>query len=82
MPSRQQQGQPQYLDEHHQRIAEFGADYFDDEEEREAFVSELMSRRGYTARTRTEWEPPAEDPKSNGSGQGGGQRQKPAYFRK
>ena len=69
----------QYIDQHHQRISEFAAEYFDDEEERESFVGELMTRRGYTARTRTEWDAP--DPKSNrGGGQGQGQ-QRPPYFK-
>lgn len=82
MPPRQQQGQPQYLDEHHQRISEFAAEYFDeDEEERDNFVNELMTRRGYIARTRTDWEPPA-DPKGGGGGGGQGQQQrKPSYFK-
>lgn len=79
MPPRQQQQGQQYLDEHHQRISEFAAEYFDDEEERDSFVGELMTRRGYTARTRTDWEPPA-DPKSGSGGQGGQQR-KPSYFK-
>lgn len=77
MPPRQQQGQ-QYLDEHHQRISEFANDYFDDEEEREAFVGELMTRRGYKSRTRTEWEPadPANDPKNPP-----GTPKRPSYFK-
>ena len=70
---------PAYLDEHHQRISEFATDYFDDDDEREAFVGELMTRRGYKSRTRTEWEPPDQDPK-NGNGQGGSR--KPAYFKR
>jgi hypothetical protein len=68
----------QYIDEHHQRISEFAEAYFDDEEEREGFVSELMTRRGYSARTRTEWDPPAP---SGGGGQGGDRRQRPPYFK-
>jgi len=53
---------PQYLDEHHQRISEFAGEYFDDDEERESFVTELMARRGYTPSTRTEWAPAAAPP--------------------
>ena len=80
MPPRQQHD-PQYLDEHHEAISRFAETYFDDEEERDGFVTELMSRRGYTPRTRTEWEPPA-DPKTGGNGGGqGGQARKPSYFK-
>ena len=69
---------PSYLDEHHQRISEFAADYFDDEEERGAFVDTLMERRGY-ART-AGWSLPA--PAGGGGGQGGGgQPRKHPYFK-
>jgi hypothetical protein len=74
---------PAYLDEHHQRISEFANDYFDDDEEREAFVGELMSRRGYRSRTRTDWEPP--EPPANEGGHGGkppAGAQRPAYFKR
>lgn len=72
---------PSYLDEHHQRISEFANDYFDDDEEREAFVGELMTRRGYKSRTRTEWEPP--EPEEGDKGKTG-QKQPPKapYFRR
>ena len=77
-----QRQDPQYLDEHHQRISEFAAEYFDDDDERDAFVGELMTRRGYTARTRTDWEPPAETKSgSNGGGGQAGQPRKPSYFK-
>ncbi len=84
MAPRQQQQAPEYLDEHHQRISEFAADYFDDDDERDAFVGELMTRRGYKARTRTDWEPP-EEPDGDGKGgkQGGqGGRSRPTYFKR
>lgn len=87
MAPRQQQPQhdPQYLDEHHQRISEFAAEYFDDDEEREAFVDTLLERRGYQ-RT-TGWSPPAEpDPQGGGGPAGGGRApaapRRPAYFRR
>jgi hypothetical protein len=38
---------PEFVDEHHQRISEFAAEYLDDDEEREGFVDGLMERRGY-----------------------------------
>lgn len=75
---------PQYVDEHHQRISEFADAYFDeDADEREAFVTELMQRRGYTPKTRTEWEPPAPpEPAPAGAPAGPGARPKPAYFKR
>jgi hypothetical protein len=85
-PRQQQQPGPEYLDEHHQRISEFAGDYFDDDEEREAFVSELMTRRGYRSKTRTDWEPPEDTGDDDGKGGGkagqGGQRARPAYFKR
>ena len=84
MPPRQPPAhEPQYLDEHHQRISEFAAEYFEDDEEREAFVDTLLERRGYQ-RT-TGWSVPP-DPPPPGSG-GGSARppaappRRPAYFR-
>lgn len=77
-----------YLDETHQRIAEF-ADEFLDDDERDGFVDSLMERRGY--KRSSHWEPP--DPEQGGGrqplvrprapggkqqGQGGGQR---TYFK-
>lgn len=86
MAPRQQQDQgPVYIDEHHQRISEFANDYFDDDDEREAFVGELMTRRGYKSRTRTDWEPPdpEPEPKAGGGGQAGRQQQqRPSYFKR
>jgi hypothetical protein len=85
MPSRQPQHDPQYLDEHHQRISEFAAEYFDDEEERDAFVDTLLERRGYQ-RT-TGWSVPPEPPPGPQGGGAGGARppaapRRPAYFRR
>jgi hypothetical protein len=76
---------PAYLDEHHQRIAEFASDYFDDDDERDAFVNTLMERRGYTQTTG--WalpQAPDPDPASGGGGvpvpPPGPKR--PAYFKR
>lgn len=87
MAPKQSAVDPQYLDEHHQRISEFGAEYFDDDEEREEFVSTLMSRRGYQRNEQriVEWLPPA--PADGGQGDGGGSagapaRKGPAYFKR
>lgn len=67
---------PQYLDEHHQRITEFAGEYFDDDEERESFVDTLMERRGYARQSG--WalpqQPPA-PPKQQ-------QPPKPSYFKR
>ena len=85
MPPRQQPQGPVYLDEHHQKISEFADEYFEDDEEREAFVGELMTRRGYKSRTRTEWEPaePEPEPDPNAGRAGGSSRtQRPPYFRR
>lgn len=76
---------PQYLDEHHQRISEFAAEYFEDDEEREAFVDTLLERRGYQ-RT-TGWSVPPEPPPQGSGGGVAGARppaapRRPAYFRR
>ena len=75
---------PSYIDEHHQRISEFADEYFDDDEERSAFVDTLMERRGYQ-RT-TGWSLPAPPPPGGqDGGQDGGQGvqpKRPAYFRR
>ena len=76
--ARQQQGQPQYLDDDHQRISEFAADYFDDEEERATFVDTLLERRGYV-RTSGWSAPPPEPPAGNGPPS---RRQAPGYFKR
>lgn len=47
-----------YLDETHQRIAEF-AESFLEEDEREDFVGALMERHGY--QRQSHWAPPAPD---------------------
>jgi hypothetical protein len=47
---------PEYIDETHQRIMEFAAEFLDDDEEREAFVDGLLERRGY--QRATHWTPP------------------------
>jgi hypothetical protein len=87
MPPRPPQHDPQYLDEHHQRISEFASEYFDDDEEREAFVDTLLERRGYQ-RT-TGWSQPADPgpgPQGGGGGAGGARPpaapRRPAYFRR
>lgn len=86
MPAKQPD--PEFLDEHHQAIVTFANTYFDeDEDEREAFVSELMSRRGYKQRTTVAWDPPDPPADPRAGGRGGvtppsGARQKPAYFRR
>ena len=86
MPPRQPTHDPQYLDEHHQRISEFGAEYFDDDEERDEFVSTLMSRRGYQRNEQriVEWLPPAPADNSQGDGGPAGPpaRKAPAYFKR
>jgi hypothetical protein len=79
----QQQNDPAYLDEHHQRISEFAADYFDDDDERDTFVGTLMERRGYKRVQHTSWDPPDPDPKNKGQGGGqGGGGNRPAYFKR
>lgn len=76
------QDSPQYLDSDHEAISTFAETYFDDPDERESFVTELMTRRGYTPRTRTDWEPPAEpDPKPGGGRGGGAAPRRPSYFK-
>lgn len=47
-----------YLDDTHQRIAEFAEEFLDDDDERESFVDGLMERRGY--QRATHWTPPAQ----------------------
>ena len=76
------QPNPEYLDEHHQRITEFANDYFDDDDERDEFIGTLMERRGYQRVQHTSWDPPAPDPKAGKAGQGGGGSQRPAYFKR
>ena len=86
MASRQQpQHDPAYLDEHHQRISEFAADYFDDEEERESFVDTLLERRGY--QRQASWAlPPEPDPAAGGrpgpAGTPPAGARRPAYFKR
>ena len=84
MAPRQPQHDPQYLDEHHQRISEFASDYFDDDEEREAFVDTLLERRGYQ-RT-TAWQVPADPGPQGGGGAAGGRPpagpRRHAYFKR
>jgi hypothetical protein len=74
---------PQYLDEHHQRISEFADEYFEDEEEREAFRDTLMERRGY-ART-SGWTLPPPDSSGQPGAAGAGNppaRPRSPYFKK
>lgn len=76
---------PEYVDEHHQRIAEFAAEYFaDDPEEAETFVDTLMERRGY--QRRASWAlpdqaPPGAGPAGDGAPPGGQPRRAP-YFKR
>lgn len=75
---------PQYLDEHHQRISEFAEwiwDTDEDAEVREAFVTDAMTKKGYTARTRTDWDPP-EPPAGGAKGGGGGRGGSSPYFKR
>lgn len=80
---------PEYLDETHQRIAEFAAEFLDDDE-RDDFVDSLLERHGYQKVSK--WAPP--DPSGGGQGgrrplvksrqqqgQGGGQRRGGSYFK-
>lgn len=75
MPPRS--GPPEFLDEHHQRISEFAAEYMEDDE-RDEFVGHLMERRGYQRVQHTSWEPPA-DPKGGGKG---GQPGRTSHFKR
>ena len=84
MPPKPVRPDPQYLDEHHQRISEFASEYFDDDEEREAFIDTLLERRGYQ-RTAGWSLPPDPGPQGQGgaaAGQPGAAPRKPAYFRR
>lgn len=59
-------GAPVYIDEHHQRIAEFAAEFLE-EDERDEFVDEMLERRGY--QRVTNWAaPPPPDPGARGQG--------------
>jgi hypothetical protein len=81
--------QPSYIDEHHQRISEFAADYLDDDE-RDEFVDSLMERHGY--QRATHWLPP--EPQQGGGkpaaaargaaggGAAGGQGGRKSYFKR
>lgn len=60
---------PEYLDEHHQRISEFAADYLDEDEGPE-FVDGMLERLGY--QRATHWTAPED---GQGGSQGGGRRQ-------
>jgi len=87
MPPKPVRPDPQYLDEHHQRISEFASEYFDDDEEREAFIDTLLERRGYQ-RTAGWSLPPDPDPQGQGGGAGAragapaATPRRPAYFRR
>ncbi len=64
--------EPLYIDDDHQRISEFAADYFDDDE-RDEFVDTLMERRGY--QRIQGWGPPADPgPDPQGGGRKPGRR--------
>lgn len=83
---------PEYIDETHQRIAEFASEFLDDDE-RDDFVDGLLERHGYQRVSK--WAAP--DPGGGapggrkplvkpratggqGGGQGGGQRRQGGYF--
>lgn len=79
---------PEYIDETHQRIAEFAAEFLEDDE-RDDFVDGLLERHGYQRVSK--WAAP--DPAGgsgggrrplvkprSGQGQGGGQRRSGSYF--
>lgn len=69
---------PQYLDPDHQRISEFAADYFDDDDERTAFVDTLMERRGYSRTSGWSLPEPEQGPGRHARPAG---PKRPAYFR-
>lgn len=77
-----------YLDETHQRISEFAAEFLDDDEERESFVDGLMERRGY--QRATHWTAPEPDPKAKpgllkqqgANGGQGGTKSQGSYFKR
>lgn len=60
--------QPQYVDEHHERIHTFASDYLE-EDERDEFVDSMMERRGY--QRAHHWLPPDEDESGPGQPAGG-----------
>lgn len=78
---------PDYIDETHQRIAEFAGEFLD-EDEIEDFVNGMLERHGYQQNTVTTWSAP--DPRGGAAGgrkpvlkprQGQGQRQRSgSYF--
>lgn len=75
---------PAYLDDEHQRIAEFAEDFLDDDE-RESFVDHLMERRGYQ-RVQS-WGPrtdpdPDPDPGPRPGGRAGGGQRRQGYFKR
>jgi len=79
--------EPVYVDEDHQLISEFAANYLD-EDERDDFINHVMERRGYQ---RIEsWGPPAEpepEPRGRRSAGGGNPAPSPrqrrgAYFKR
>jgi hypothetical protein len=83
-----------YVDETHQRIAEFADEFIDDEDERGAFVDALLERRGY--QRSQHWAAPEPQPggggapgpllrprrAASGGGPAGGRQQRPrTYFK-
>ena len=83
MAPRQQAHDPSYLDENHQRLAEFAAwAYEDDPEEGEVFLNYHMEKRGY--QRSAAWSLPPEQPPAP---QGGAPQEpqgprRPAYFKR
>lgn len=78
---------PEYIDETHQRISEFAAEFLDDDE-RDDFVDGLLERHGYQRVSK--WAAP--DPAGGGGGrkplvkprsqgQGGGGQRRGSYFK-
>lgn len=69
----------EYLDETHERIAQFAADFLE-EDEREDFIGSLMERHGY--QRQSHWAPPTADDGGGGKQplvrpRSGGQQQRP-----
>jgi len=90
MPSRTPPPEPEgpaYVDDDHQRIAEFAEDFLEDDE-RDEFIDHLMERRGY--QRVSSWGPrseqpdpePGPEPQRQRGRQGGGQQRRSGYFKR
>lgn len=76
--------EPSYLDETHQRIAEFANDFLE-EDERDDFIDSLLERHGY--QKQATWAPPP--PQQGGNGRrplvkpaGTTKKQQGSYFKR